>query len=338
MKNRTIKERALALTMALAFLTLTGCGTQSASQEPTPEQLYEEAYTQSVDVPISVEEQEVPLAAAPPVVASISMPQASGTAVQKNAKAVIDYSNVKDGYVMVKYTASTSKKLKARVTGPSKVNYDYDLKAGAFSTLPLSDGNGSYKVSILENVSGTSYASVVSASFTATLKDQFAPFLQPNQYVNFTQNSKVVSTAADIVKKAGANTPLKKVEAVYEYVVNNLTYDTNKAKTVQSGYLPVVDTVLAQKKGICFDYAAVMAAMLRSQGVPTKLVVGYSKDVYHAWINVYTPESGWVDAVIFFDGKSWKLMDPTFASSGKNNANIIEYIGNGANYSAKYCY
>ena len=117
-----------------------------------------------------------------------------------------------------------------------------------------------------------------------------------------------------------------------------MTYDTAKASSVQSGYLPNVDLVLAQKKGICFDYAALMTAMLRSQDIPTKLVVGYTGNRYHAWINVYLEGQGWVDNIIYFDGTSWKLMDPTFASSGNQSQEIMQYIGNGANYQAKYSY
>ena len=75
---------------------------------------------------------------------------------------------------------------------------------------------------------------------------------------------------------AGATDQITVVTDIYNYVINNLTYDTAKAQSVQSGYLPNVDVVLAQKKGICFDYAALMTAMLRSQDIPTKLVVGYT--------------------------------------------------------------
>ena len=81
-----------------------------------------------------------------------------------------------------------------------------------------------------------------------------------------------------------------------------------------------------------------MAAMLRSQGVPVKLVVGYTGSLYHAWLNVWSEESGWVDAVIYFDGSDWKLMDPTFASSAHSSASIMKYIGDSANYTAKYLY
>ena len=50
------------------------------------------------------------------------------------------------------------------------------------------------------------------------------------------------------------------------------------------GYLPDVDDVLASQTGICFDYAAVMASMLRCERIPTRLEVGYMGDVYHAWM------------------------------------------------------
>ena len=126
--------------------------------------------------------------------------------------------------------------------------------------------------------------------------------------------------------------------AIYDYVVKNLSYDYQKAATVKSGYLPVLDTVLAEKKGICFDYAALMAGMVRSLGIPCKLVVGYAGSAYHAWISIWTEESGWVDNVIFFNGTSWQRMDPTFASSGKQSASIMAYIGDGKNYTTKYLY
>ena len=56
------------------------------------------------------------------------------------------------------------------------------------------------------------------------------------------------------------------------------------------------------------------------------------------WINTFIPDKGCVEGVIFFDGTTWKLMDPTFASSAKQSQQIMEYIGNGSNYSAKYIY
>ena len=267
-----------------------------------------------------------------------SYPSAPGTAVEKNASAVIDYSNAKDGYVMVKWTGEAVK-VAVQVMGPSnpeKYTY-YPRTDGNYDVLPLSDGNGTYQFVVCKNVSGTKYAQALSASITVRLDNSLAPFLRPNQYVNYSSGSQAVKKAQELVKDAKDN--LSKVKVVYNWVVTNLSYDYDKAKTVKSGYLPDVDKVMREKKGICFDYAALMSSMLRSQGVPVKLVVGYtSTGEYHAWINVWSEESGWMDSVIYFDGKTWKLMDPTFASTGEQSQSIMEYIGNTANYKERFTY
>ena len=270
-----------------------------------------------------------------PAQSIILHPEASGTRVKSNSRAVIDYSNFEDGYVMVKFVGTTDKRLKTQVTGPT-TTYTYNLPVNEWTVFPLSDGNGSYKVKVFENISGNRYSSVLALSFSANLKDEFAPFIRPNQYVNFENAEKTIQTAAQIT--AGKKTLLEKVESVYNYVVKNISYDSAKAATVQSGYLPDLDAVLTTKKGICFDYASLMTGMLRSQGVPCKLVVGYAGDAYHAWISVWSEDSGWVDGVVYFNGISWQRMDPTFASSSNKDPSIMEYIGNGSNYTTKYIY
>lgn len=268
---------------------------------------------------------------------SIPVPEAPGTSVKKNASAEIDYSNSKDGYVMVRYLKKTSKKLRVLVKGPSGVTYTYTLKSdGAYEVFPLSDGNGGYQISAHENISDNRYSTVLSASIQVKMADEFAPFLRPNQYVNYNKNSAVVKKAAELTKSS--DDLLEKISAVYGYVTDNITYDKDLAATVQKGYVPDVDAVLKKGRGICFDYAAVMAAMLRSQMIPTKLVIGYTGDIYHSWINVYSEETGWVDNVIYFDGETWKLMDPTFAASKTLKDRVLKYIESGSGYSAKYVY
>lgn len=261
--------------------------------------------------------------------------EASETLVKENKKGIIDCSHTEDGYVTVKYLKQTEKKIKAQVKGPEET-YTYNVTPKEWETFPLTDGDGTYQILLLENVSGSKYAVVSSFSCEVTLADEFAPFLRSNQYVNFDKAPKTVKKAAALTKNAADE--LKKVEKIYNYVVREFTYDREKAKTVKSGYLPDLDAVLEAKKGICFDYAASMAGMLRSQGVPCKLVIGYAGDAYHAWISVYVDGEGWIEGVVYFDGASWKRMDPTFASSGKQSKTIMKYIGNGENYSAKYFY
>lgn len=269
-----------------------------------------------------------------PAFAAVRTPQASGTSTFSNGGAVIDASNASQGYIMVKYSGGTSR-IKVRISKGTE--YTYDLNTGGnYEVFPLTEGSGTYTVKIFQQVQGTSYAQVMSQAVTANIADSQSPFLYPNQFCNFNANSAVVSKAAELT--AGIADPLAKVQAVYRYAIDHISYDYQKAASVQNGYLPVPDSTLASGKGICFDYAALMTSMLRSQDIPTKLVIGYTGGTYHAWVSVYLTGQGWVDNIIYFDGTNWRYMDPTFASSGKGDASISSYISNQANYQAKFTY
>ena len=263
----------------------------------------------------------------------------TGITVYQNAKASVDASNLSEGFVMVKYTGGKNVRIKVQISKTGGTTYTYNLNnTGAYETFPLTEGDGSYTVKVYENTTGTKYAQAYSTALTVQLRNAFLPFLYANQYVNFTSDSKTVAKGAEIVKAANATTDLAKVQAIFTWVTKNFTYDYELAANPPTGYLPVVDKVLEAKKGICFDYSAVMAAMLRSQKIPCKLVIGYAGTVYHAWINVYIEGVGWVDKAIYFDGKTWTLMDPTFVSTGKGSASIMKYVTTASNYSAKYAY
>ena len=127
------------------------------------------------------------------------------------------------------------------------------------------------------------------------------------------------------------------IQNIYTYVTENITYDEEKAAKVRDGYLPVIDDTLSSGTGICFDYASLMTAMMRTQRIPTKLEIGYSGDVKHAWISAHVDEVGWIDDIIEFDGSSWTLMDPTLAASNSRKS-VKKYIGDGTNYTLQYSY
>lgn len=317
-----VKKKLWCLFMVAVLLA--GCGSDTEEKPPFVDEKV-----------LGTVESEQEILAEEPAIPDILQPVASGAATEENDKAVIDYSNPGDGYVMVKYKAETTVKLKVQVKGPT-TTYTYTIQPGGWETFPLSDGNGSYQVTVYENVDGKKYAAVVSATTEVAMENEFAPFIRPNQYVDYGEAEETIKLAAKLTQ--GKETELEKVQAVYEYVVQNISYDTELAANVKSGYLPVLDQVLETKKGICFDYAALMTGMLRSQSVPCKLVVGYAGEVYHAWISVYSEKDGWIDSAIYFDGISWRRMDPTFASSSNRSEKIMEYIGDGSNYTVKYIY
>lgn len=266
-------------------------------------------------------------------VAIVLTPQASNKTVYQNDLACIDASNVSEGYVMIKYKGNNHK-VKLQITGPSSITYTYNLHSG-FETFPLSSGSGSYSIAVYENVTGNQYSTAFAKALDVNITNEFGPYLYPNQYVNFTAGCQTVAKGEELA--ASASSDLEVVANVYNYIINNISYDYNKANTVQSGYTSNVDDILNKKTGICLDYSAVMASMLRSQGIPTRLEVGYAADAYHAWISTYIKDVGWVNGIIEFDGKGWKIMDPTFAASTSERV-LKNFIGNGSNYVTKYIY
>ncbi len=260
-------------------------------------------------------------------------PDASGATVEGNDEGTVtlDYSNASEGYVMVSYTG-TNEKVKMQLTGTDGVTYTYTLHGG-YETFPLTSGSGSYNITVFENIEGDQYSTAFTTDISASISNEFGAYLYPNQYVNYAESSKVSSLSEELAYSA--NDDLEVVTNVYNYIIENFTYDYDKAATVQSGYLPVVDSTLSSKNGICFDYAAVTASLLRIQGIPTRLEIGYVGEVYHAWISIYTPETGWINGIIEFHGTSWELMDPTFASTSKKPKDFITQPGD---YSTKYVY
>lgn len=262
-------------------------------------------------------------------------PSADGVTVYQNDFASIDASNTSQGYVMVKYNGA-NEKVKLQITCPDQSCYTYLISdRGAYDTFPLTAGNGSYTLQVLENVAGDTYTVSLTQSINVSIEDEFLPFLYPNQYVNFHTDSKAVSKGSDLAKDTYSD--LDVVQNIYNYVIKNISYDTEKAQNVSYGYVPDVDDTLSSKKGICFDYAALMTSMLRSQNIPTKLEVGYSGDAYHAWVSTYIDDKGWVDDIIQFDGDTWQIMDPTLAATN-DSAAVKKYVGDGSHYVVKYTY
>ena len=265
---------------------------------------------------------------------SVLIPEASGVTVFESDFYSIDVSNASRGYVMVNYHGD-SEKVKLQITLPDATPYTYLItQTNQWLTYPLPGGNGSYNIDLYEvaDLANDLYAVVFTQGLEVTIEDEFLPFLYPNNYVDFTPQSAAIALGKDLA--TGATSDLDVITSVYGYVIKNISYDTEKADTVTYGYLPNVDDTLETGKGICFDYASLMTAILRSQGIPTKLEVGYAGELYHAWISCYVDEIGWVDNIIQFDGANWTLMDPTFAAgSGRS-----EYVGDGTNYQVKYNY
>lgn len=164
------------------------------------------------------------------------------------------------------------------------VEYIYNLVSG-IENLPLQMGSGQYTVSLLGSNDGRRFRLLSEKVITVELEEN-AVFLSASQTVNWNDESEVAILAKELTKDA--ETDREKLEAIHTYVVNNVSYDYVKATKLPRGYIPNAEDTLSEGLGICYDFAALTASMLRSVDIPTKLVKGYSSytPVYHAWNEV----------------------------------------------------
>ena len=212
----------------------------------------------------------------------INLPEASGKTVKKDGKMTIDCSNMSEGYIMVKGQKS-KKRLKVQVaTAGAKLNYDLNGD-GEYEVFPLQFGNGKYQVVLFENASGKKYSKEGTVKLNAKMDNELSCFLYPNQYVNYNADSPCVVYAAELC--SGMTDQADIYKAVCNYVTGNFVYDFIKSVTVKPGQLPQIDECWNNRMGICQDLSALTCAMLRSQGVPARLMIGtVGANTYHAWV------------------------------------------------------
>jgi transglutaminase-like putative cysteine protease len=165
----------------------------------------------------------------------------------------------------------------------------YDEK----TRLPLQLDSGNYEVTLLGSTDNRRFKTLSKTAFKISL-EKFAPFLSSSQTVFFEAEDDVYLLAKLLTKDA--ETDLEKLEIIHDYLIKNLRYDYKKAEDLEKGYVPVPMVTLEEGKGICYDFAALLGAMLRSVDVPAKLIKGYSAytPVYHAWNEVYIDDTWWI--------------------------------------------
>lgn len=305
-------RRSRLFTICIAFFFATACG--SATCAPVP------SYGNSAGEECFV---------APPMLTAVF----HETCAQEDSGVELDTSHLSEGYLSLR--TSLEGKLKCMVTyqDPFSENlpheYTYLIPSdGTAAVIPLQMGSGTYEFAIYKNISNDRYACVLRRTETVALQDEFQPFMRPSIYVNYSPDSECVQKAAQLTKDA-----VDAVDAaarIYDYIVNTIRYDTQKADTVGSDYFSNPDETLFSTQGICVDYAALAAAMLRSQGIPTKVITGYvaPDHLYHAWNMIWFEETGWVTVGFQVNANHWNRLDPTFAAAGAD----FSYIGSAENY------
>lgn len=216
----------------------------------------------------------------------------------------IDVLTANQGYVTVGYVGSkpSFNRLKFQVRkGEQTYNYDF-LPNEKPMRCPMNMGNGLYLMRIMERVEGSQYAQIAAVERQVKLISPKVPYTIPTVFCDYAVPGPCTRSVRQV--SAGCKTELDVLKAVTEWVAGYVSYDYVKAGRLSggTGYVPDPDATLHERKGICFDYASMEAAMLRSMDIPCKVVTGYvNGSTYHAWVSAYV------------NGK-WRRRDPTFMS------------------------
>ena len=98
---------------------------------------------------------------------------------------------------------------------------------------------------------------------------------------------------------AGKHTDLEKVRAIYDYVVDNMSYNKEGSGWGRGDIYWACDA----KTGNCSDYHALFTGLVRAAGIPAKFAIGFSLPPergagpvggYHCWSEFYLDGYGWV--------------------------------------------
>ncbi len=143
---------------------------------------------------------------------------------------------------------------------------------------------------------------------------------------------RVANLAKEVTRKV--HSPYEQAIAIKWHLLGGYKYSLDLGETVPSS--PVEEFLFIRKTGYCEHYATAMVLMLRTLGIPARLVTGFlagewndfgnyytvrQKDA-HAWVEVFFPRSGWV----IFDPTP-SVLSTTANSSGWMLARMMDSFG-----------
>ena len=182
-----------------------------------------------------------------------------------------------------------------------------DLVSGEFLTLQA-DAMGGLHLSLPPSsrvrYSVTSQVpQLVADERTASTLDYPDPIR--SRYLQVPMGSEQVADLAHRVSQQ-AMTPFGKTVAIQQHLLENYRYSLEDNTATLSH--PLEEFLFSRKTGYCEHYATAMVVMLRTVGIPARLVTGFLATEWneyggyftvrqrdaHAWVEVYFPHSGWI--------------------------------------------
>jgi transglutaminase-like putative cysteine protease len=126
--------------------------------------------------------------------------------------------------------------------------------------------------------------------------------------IQYALPSPATPTSPDIVEYARPSFARGRSVLSAAWDLNSRIFDEFTFDSEATDVSTPVSQVLEERRGVCQDFAHLTLACLRAFRVPARYVSGYlltrppegmprlqGADASHAWVSVWSPESGWVD-------------------------------------------
>ncbi|MCS6834910.1 MAG: transglutaminase domain-containing protein [Anaerolineae bacterium] len=165
---------------------------------------------------------------------------------------------------------------------------------------------------VLERGSRYQALSQVSRATPQQLREATGPdpawVTNPNALLGTAISPRIIELAKQIVAQANASTRYDAAKAIETWLRRNIVY--NEAIPNPPANLDRIDWFLFElRQGYCTYYATAMVLMLRSLGIPSRMVAGFAEGEWdaslgryvvrerdaHTWVEVYFPGYGWIE-------------------------------------------
>jgi|GEM_PF-4973840 len=247
-------------------------------------------------------------------------------------RVTIDDINAHNGYIRVKMRDDIVNCIRVKIIYPCGMSKNYAInEKGIWFRFSLTQ-SGDVTVIVAERIVGNRFAILKQTPIHIVHKNPLSPFLASTQLINFTYETSFVQLAHTIANQS--TFVMQNIVDLYMWVVQHFEYNfdfaayqmnTSTPRLLHDN-IPCLEDLYVSLYGVCIDFTVVLAAMLRSQGIPAKVAIGRMDNLLHAWLYVNIAGIEWDNhqSVTFFNQTihkneilnnvcrdGWLLMCPT---------------------------
>lgn len=144
--------------------------------------------------------------------------------------------------------------------------------------------------------------------------------------------SKIPNEVSGLVRELinPTQTELEKARILFVWTATHIHYDDSKFSPYQFGFaqksvdtLALATQIMRQKRGVCTDYSLLLYQLLRTAGLPARIVSGYAKGhPDQAGTPIRAINHQW--NMVFLESK-WQPLDATWASTNNGTRPLNMY-------------